>query len=117
MVRLSKDLNAAAATPLVLMLLGRGDSYGYEIIQRVRELSDGALEWDEGMLYPLLHRLERKGFIEGYDGLSATGRKRRYYRLQTEGADELSNSRAGFAAIARMLDGSGDTTTLGGASV
>ena len=61
---IGKDLVAASATPLVLAILSEGESYGYAIIKRVGELSGGELRWTDGMLYPLLHRLERKGFVE-----------------------------------------------------
>src|SRR6185295_11946872 len=54
---MSKDLVAASATPLVLAILAEGDSYGYAIIKRVAELSGGQLQWTDGMLYPVLHRL------------------------------------------------------------
>ena len=57
----SKDLVAASATPLILSILAEGDSYGYAIIKRVRELSGGQMEWTDGMLYPVLHRLEKQG--------------------------------------------------------
>ena len=57
-MRIDKDLVAASATPLVLAILAEGESYGYAILKRVRELSGGELEWTDGMLYPLLHRLE-----------------------------------------------------------
>ena len=60
---ISKDLVAASATPLVLSILAEGESYGYAILQRVRELSDGEMEWTDGMLYPVLHRLERQGLL------------------------------------------------------
>ena len=56
----SKDLVAASSTPIVLAILARGESYGYEILQEVRAVSGGELEWTDGMLYPLLHRLERE---------------------------------------------------------
>ena len=56
-MRIDKDLVAASATPLVLAILAEGESYGYAILKRVRELSGGELEWTDGMLYPLLHRL------------------------------------------------------------
>jgi hypothetical protein len=56
-----KDLMAASSTPIVLAILAEGDSYGYAILKRVRELSGGRLEWTDGMLYPVLHRLERLG--------------------------------------------------------
>ena len=50
------------ATPLVLSILKNEDSYGYAIIQQVRELSDGEMQWADGMLYPILHRLEKQGW-------------------------------------------------------
>ena len=58
---INKDLVAASATPLVLAILAERDSYGYAILKRVSELSGGRLEWSDGMLYPVLHRLERLG--------------------------------------------------------
>ena len=60
---MNKDLVAASATPLVLAILAEGDSYGYAIIKRVAELSGGHLQWTDGMLYPVLHRLERQSFV------------------------------------------------------
>ncbi len=62
-MQIDKDLVAASATPLVLGILAEGESYGYAIIQQVREQSGGQLEWSEGMLYPVLHRLEREKLI------------------------------------------------------
>ena len=69
-MHIGKDLVAAAATPLVLGILAEGESYGYAILRRVGELSDGRLEWSDGMLYPLLHRLERLGHVEATWGAS-----------------------------------------------
>jgi len=102
-VQLPKDLMAASATPLVLSLLRRGDSYGYAIIRNVRDLSDGQLEWKEGMLYPLLHRLDQQGLIEAYDGTAPSGRRRKYYRLLPAGERQLEEHRAGFAAVNALL--------------
>src|SRR4051794_41854869 len=62
-MHIDKDLVAASATPLVLAILTEGESYGYAILKRVRELSGGELEWTDGMLYPLLHRLSRLGYV------------------------------------------------------
>ena len=55
---LSKELVAASAEPLILSLLSKGESYGYAIIQEVRKLSEDQIQWTDGMLYPVLHRLE-----------------------------------------------------------
>ena len=62
-VHIDKDLVAASATPLVLAILADGESYGYAILKRIRALSAGELEWSDGMLYPLLHRLGRLGYV------------------------------------------------------
>ena len=99
----SKDLVAASATPLILTILKQGDSYGYEIIARVRELSGGEMEWADGMLYPILHRLEKRGFIESYWGQSETGRKRKYYRLCPAGVHELNGQRQHWRRLQEML--------------
>ena len=89
-MNIGKDLVAASATPLVLAILGEGESYGYAIIKRVSELSGNQLEWTDGMLYPLLHRLENNGWVKATWGESETGRRRKYYRLTDQGRDELA---------------------------
>ena len=86
---LSKELVAASTVPLVLSLLAEGESYGYELIQRVRELSGGRIEWTEGMLYPVLHWMEEKGLIESDWRESEAGRKRKYYHLRKGGRKAL----------------------------
>lgn len=93
MADIPKDLVAASATPLILSILSHGDSYGYAIIQRVHELSNGELEWADGMLYPILHRLEKKELITSYWGKSDTGRRRKYYRINPQGLTELNQQR------------------------
>ena len=61
-----RELVAASSKPLALSILARGDSYGYEIIQEVRSRSEGQLTWTDGMLYPVLHRLEKDGLITSF---------------------------------------------------
>ena len=80
----NKDLIAASSTPLVLAILAEEDSYGYAILQRVRELSGGRMEWTDGMLYPVLHRLERLGHIEARWEVAESGRHRKYYRITSK---------------------------------
>ena len=103
MSTMSKDLIAASATPLVLSILSHGDSYGYAIIQRVRELSDGEMEWADGMLYPILHRLEKQKWIESYWCQAENGRKRKYYRLRKSGTTELARLRDNWRRVYAML--------------
>lgn len=98
-----KDLVAASATPLVLAVLTHGDNYGYAIIRRIRELSDGELEWKEGMLYPLLHRLADQGLIESYEVSSPSGRSRKYYSLCPAGRRQLDAHRRNFDLIRSTL--------------
>ena len=86
---LSKELVAASTVPLVLSVLRQGESYGYALIQRVRELSGGKIEWTEGMLYPVLHWMEREKMIESEWRTAETGRKRKYYRIRREGRKAL----------------------------
>ncbi|MCB9913948.1 MAG: helix-turn-helix transcriptional regulator [Planctomycetes bacterium] len=99
----SKKLVAASSEPIVLAILGRGESYGYEIIQRVRAASDGAMEWTDGMLYPVLHRLEERGWVAARWGASDSGRRRRYYRLTPGGERELAGQRAEWEEVNGVL--------------
>ena len=102
---LGKDLVAASATPLVLAILAEGDSYGYAIIKRVTELSGGHLQWTDGMLYPLLHRLERQGLVTAKWGASESGRRRKYYRVTREGRAQLAAQRQQWQAVDKTLRG------------
>ncbi|WP_062389836.1 PadR family transcriptional regulator [Demequina iriomotensis] len=102
-MKVGKDLMAASAAPLVLAILAEGESYGYAIVRRVRELSDGELEWTDGLLYPLLHRLEDAGHVSSRWGVSDTGRRRRYYEITDRGRSELAEHRRQWAAVAAAL--------------
>jgi PadR family transcriptional regulator PadR len=100
---IGKDLVAASATPLVLAILTEGESYGYAIIKRVDELSGGQLQWTDGMLYPVLHRLERNGLVEATWGESESGRRRKYYRITDEGSEELANQQRQWRVVNETL--------------
>jgi PadR family transcriptional regulator, regulatory protein PadR len=100
---LSRELVAASTVPLVLSVLGEGESYGYALIQRVRALSGGKIEWTEGMLYPVLHWMEREGQIESEWREAETGRKRKYYRLLREGRKALQLERNQWMAVHQTL--------------
>ncbi len=104
-MNISKDLVAASAAPLVLAILSEGESYGYAIRKRVGELSGGELEWTDGMLYPVLHRLERNGYVEARWGTSEAGRRRKYYRLTDLGAEELGRQQRQWRLVDSTLRG------------
>ncbi len=100
---IGKDLVAATATPLVLAILAEGESYGYAIIKRVAELSGGELQWTDGMLYPVLHRLERDAFVKATWGESESGRRRKYYQLTKAGAAELAILKRQWQTVNKAL--------------
>jgi DNA-binding PadR family transcriptional regulator len=111
-MNIDKDLVAAMATPLVLAILAEGRSYGYAIHKRVRELSGGDLEWTDGMLYPLLHRLDRLGYVHADWGISPEGRRRKYYEITPTGKTELVNQRKQWETATRTLGGLWKTTAI-----
>lgn len=86
---ISKALIAASTKPFILSILRRGENYGYQIIQQVKDISGGKLEWSDGMLYPVLHRLEKGGFIRSMWKLSEMGRMRKYYAITDIGIQEM----------------------------
>jgi PadR family transcriptional regulator, regulatory protein PadR len=102
-MRIDKDLIAASATPLVLAILAEDESYGYAILKRVRALSEGDLEWTDGMLYPLLHRLGRLGYVTTDWRTSTEGRRRKYYAITDEGRAALAEQQRQWAAVTRAL--------------
>jgi len=75
---LSKDLTAASSRPLILSLIAKGERYGYEIIQLIAKMSGGQMEWTEGMLYPVLHRMENEGLLASRWKVAENDRRRKY---------------------------------------
>jgi DNA-binding PadR family transcriptional regulator len=102
-MQVTKDLVAASATPMVLGILAQGESYGYAILKQINEVSGGELAWTEGLLYPLLHRLERLGHVESSWHTPPAGRRRKYYRITGQGRAELAEQRQQWAAVVDTL--------------
>jgi PadR family transcriptional regulator, regulatory protein PadR len=102
---INKDLIAASSTPLVLAILAEGDSYGYAILTRVRELSRGRIEWTDGMLYPVLHRLERLGYVKARWEVAESGRRRKYYHITPAGRAQLDEERRQWQTVDATLRG------------
>lgn len=94
---------AASTKPLILAILSNGEIYGYQIIQSVIEISGGTLEWSEGMLYPVLHRLEKENFIQSQWKISENGRRRKYYSLTESGKKELDKERKQWLSVHKVL--------------
>ena len=103
-MHIDKDLVAASATPIVLAILAGGESYGYAILKRVRALSGGELEWTDGMLYPLLHRLGRLGYVTTEWRASPEGRRRKYYVISDDGRAALADQQRQWVTVTRALN-------------
>jgi DNA-binding PadR family transcriptional regulator len=99
-----KDLVAASSRPLVLSLLAGGESYGYEIIRKIREVSGGDIDWNEGMLYPVLHRLERDKLVVSNWKEADSGRERKYYRLTPLGRKALAAEKTEWLGVHQTLE-------------
>jgi PadR family transcriptional regulator PadR len=99
----SKNLMAASTKPLILAILARGEIYGYQIIQNVIDISGGTLEWSEGMLYPVLHRMEKENLIRSQWRVSENRRRRKYYRLTELGQKELEKERKQWMNVHKLL--------------
>ena len=104
-LEINKDLMAASSTPIVLAILAEEDSYGYAILKRVQEMSGGHMEWTDGMLYPVLHRLERLGYVGARWEVAESGRRRKYYRITSRGRVQLAEERRQWQAVDATLRG------------
>ncbi len=100
---LEKEMVAASTEPLILSLLAKGESYGYALIQEMKRLSGDKIEWTDGMLYPVLHRMEREGWIQSRWGEAETGRKRKYYALKTDGKRALKEKQDQWLTVYQVF--------------
>ena len=97
------DMIKGFIEPIILSVVSRKDTYGYEIAKFVNEQSNGALDLKEGTLYPALRRLEAEEFIEGYWGSETGGPRRRYYRITPAGRSELESAQKKWQKNRRIL--------------
>jgi PadR family transcriptional regulator PadR len=103
-MKIEKELVAASSVPLILSILSEGDSYGYAIIQRVKDLSSGKIEWTDGMLYPVLHWLEDRRMVRSRWEKADSGRKRKYYSIQTAGHQTLRAQKEQWKTVTSTLN-------------
>ena len=102
---IARELVAASAEPLILSLLSKGESYGYAIIQEIKQRSKDRIQWTDGMLYPVLHRMERNGWIESRWAESENGRKRKYYSIKKDGKKALQQRHEQWMMVHSVLSG------------
>lgn len=86
-----KELIGASTHLLILSVLARNASYGYEIIKHINDEADGFFTWQEGTVYPLLHKLEKDGLVRTQWQQADTGRKRKYYYITAAGREALES--------------------------
>jgi DNA-binding PadR family transcriptional regulator len=99
---LNKGLMAASTRPLILTILSGGKNYGYEIIQQAKTHSGGSLEWADGMLYPVLHKLEDEKLISS-EWIHVDDRKRKYYKLTEKGRKALASEKMAWIEVHNTL--------------
>ncbi|MEM7600240.1 MAG: helix-turn-helix transcriptional regulator [Verrucomicrobiota bacterium] len=100
---ISKELVAASSEAMILAILAKGENYGYDIIRLVRQSSGERIRWSDGMLYPVLHRLEKRGLIQSTWQTAETGRRRKYYRLTTKGSIALKDEKEQWETVHSTL--------------
>lgn len=86
---IDKGLIGGSTILLLLSLLEETDMYGYEIIKKLEEKSDNTFQFKEGTLYPVLHKLENKGYVKSYKSESTAGKERKYYQITNNGRKQL----------------------------
>ena len=92
MKSISKELIGASAAPIILSVLKNGDNYGYEIVLKVKELTNNEIKWKEASIYPVLKKLESRGLIKSYWKVQDNERPRKYYTILPEGKKQFEHN-------------------------
>ena len=100
---IERELKRGSIELIVLHLLSLGEAYGYEIVTKLSELTDGDLEVSDGTLYPVLYRLERAGWVEVRWDTPERGVPRKYYKLTRAGRTELAQLTQEWTAFAKAM--------------
>jgi transcriptional regulator len=105
MTRHGIDLIQGTLEFLILQTLSTGEPrHGFGVLRWIRNATDGALTIEEGALYPALHRMERRGWVESEWGLSEKNRKAKYYTLTAEGRRQLVREATGWTEYVRAVN-------------
>ena len=103
-MKFRKELVDSTTTTLILSVLNTGSAHGYEIVRRVNELSDGIFEWQEGTIYPALHKLETKELIRGEWVEASSGKMRRVYSLTDDGRRALISDAKEWSIYSKAVE-------------
>lgn len=106
---IDKSLLSGSTSLMLMKLLAEEDMYGYQMIATLRKRSDHTFDLKAGTLYPILHAMEQKGYVEAWEEDSDTARPRRYYHLTDVGRKHLAEKetewRSYARAVTKVLDG------------
>lgn len=103
-MKVDKELLKGSTTMLILSLLKKEDMYGYKITAELNTHSDGTFNLKEGTLYPLLHSLENKNYIDAYWVDADSGRKRKYYRITKIGIKILEDKKKEWSVYSNAVN-------------
>ena len=104
MMAIDKGMLSGSLGLMILHLLDESDMYGYQMVKELAARSEQAFEMKEGTLYPLLHTMEREGWVEAYSLQGDNGRLRKYYRLTDGGRGVLASKRAEWQYFTRSVN-------------
>ena len=99
-----QNLLSGSTTMLLMKLIEKEDMYGYQMIEELARRSDKTFSLKAGTLYPLLHDMEKKGYIRCYEAMAETGRVRKYYSLTKEGHAALVEKQAEWETVAGAVN-------------
>lgn len=102
-MKIDKELTKGSHELIILKLLSHRDMYGYQLIQQMSLLSEDVFHMSQGSLYPFLHALEDKGYIQSYTQVE-NGRERRFYHLTSSGHHALEHKETQWALYTRAMD-------------
>ena len=97
------DLLQGTLDLLILKVVALGPIHGYGISQRIRQISAEVLQVQQGSLYPALHRLEKRGWIEADCGESDNGRQAKFYRLSAQGRSQLADEERTWNRLSKAV--------------
>jgi len=103
-MKFRKELVGGTTATLILSVLNNGSAHGYEIVRRINELSDGIFEWQEGTIYPALHKLETRELIRGEWVEASSGKMRRVYCLTNDGKRALMSDAKEWSIYSKAVE-------------
>ena len=103
-MKIEKTLLSGSTPLLILALLKDSDKYGYEMIEELAKRSDNTFQLKEGTLYPLLHALEKEGFVRSYSKIAPSGRERKYYQLTSSGRANLEHKEEEWTLFSQKVN-------------